>query len=149
MATTSPDNIWTPDSGDDYALTVDLAATADTIQAALNSKVSTVGYDSGNVPITLNGGWSNFSGTASVRVRGGMASLNGRISAAASGPTQVAFVLPGFAFPSEERVTTVMRAAGNTYETLIIGVNGSVTFFNLTLPAADYRLASIPPWPVA
>lgn len=37
MATTSPDNIWTPDSGDDYALTVDLAATADTVQAALNT----------------------------------------------------------------------------------------------------------------
>lgn len=36
MATTSPDNIWTPDSGDDYALTVDLAATADTVQDALN-----------------------------------------------------------------------------------------------------------------
>lgn len=35
MATTTPDNIWTPDSGDDYALTVDLAATADTVQAAL------------------------------------------------------------------------------------------------------------------
>lgn len=41
MATTSPDNIWTPDSGDDYALTVDLAATADTVQTALNSRVST------------------------------------------------------------------------------------------------------------
>lgn len=37
MATTSPDNIWTPDSGDDYALTVDLAATADTIQDALTN----------------------------------------------------------------------------------------------------------------
>lgn len=37
MATTSPDNIWTPDSGDDYALTVDLAATADTIQDALTA----------------------------------------------------------------------------------------------------------------
>lgn len=37
MATTSPDNIWTPDSGDDYALTVDLAATADTVQDALTS----------------------------------------------------------------------------------------------------------------
>lgn len=40
MATTSPDNIWTPDSGDDYALTVDLAATADTVQTALNNHVS-------------------------------------------------------------------------------------------------------------
>lgn len=37
MAVTSPDNIWTPDSGDDYALTVDLAATADTIQDALTA----------------------------------------------------------------------------------------------------------------
>lgn len=44
MATTSPDNIWTPDSGDDYALTVDLAAMADTIQDALNeSKTYRVG----------------------------------------------------------------------------------------------------------
>lgn len=34
MATTSPDNIWSPDSGDDYALTVDLAAMADTVQDA-------------------------------------------------------------------------------------------------------------------
>lgn len=35
MATTSPDNIWSPDSGDDYALTVDLAAMADTVQDAI------------------------------------------------------------------------------------------------------------------
>lgn len=32
MAVTSPDSIWTPDSGDEYALTVDLAAMADSIQ---------------------------------------------------------------------------------------------------------------------
>jgi len=36
MATTSPDNIWTPDSGDNYALTTDLAATADSIQDAIS-----------------------------------------------------------------------------------------------------------------
>lgn len=36
MATTSPDNIWTPDAGDDYALTTDLAAMADTIQDAIS-----------------------------------------------------------------------------------------------------------------
>jgi len=34
MATTSPDDLWTPDTGDDYALTVDLAAFADTVQEA-------------------------------------------------------------------------------------------------------------------
>lgn len=38
MATTSPDNIWTPDGGDAYALTVDLAAMADTVQDALNKR---------------------------------------------------------------------------------------------------------------
>lgn len=37
MAVTSPDNIWTPDAGDQYALTTDLAATADTVQDALTA----------------------------------------------------------------------------------------------------------------
>lgn len=37
MATTSPDNIWTPDAGNPYALTVDLMATADSVQSALNA----------------------------------------------------------------------------------------------------------------
>lgn len=35
MATTSPDDIWTPDAGDNYALTTDLAAMADTVQDAI------------------------------------------------------------------------------------------------------------------
>lgn len=47
MATTSPNNIWTPDSGDDYALTVDLAAMADTVQDAItNNKTTFEGLDS-------------------------------------------------------------------------------------------------------
>lgn len=47
MATTSPDNIWTPDAGDDYALTTDLAAMADTIQDAITAnRVDLVGLDS-------------------------------------------------------------------------------------------------------
>ena len=37
MALTSPDNIWTPDSSDNYALTTDLAATADSIQDAITA----------------------------------------------------------------------------------------------------------------
>lgn len=37
MATTSPDNIWSPDAGDDYALTTDLAAMADTVQDAITA----------------------------------------------------------------------------------------------------------------
>lgn len=34
MATTSPDNIWSPDSGDDFKPTIDLPAMADSIQDA-------------------------------------------------------------------------------------------------------------------
>lgn len=35
MATTSPDNIWTPDATNPYQLTTDLAAMADTVQDAI------------------------------------------------------------------------------------------------------------------
>jgi hypothetical protein len=35
MATTSPDNLWSPDGVDPYALTTDLATMADTVQDAL------------------------------------------------------------------------------------------------------------------
>jgi hypothetical protein len=110
--------------------------------------VPLVTKDTGDVAISLNGGWTNGASPASYRVKGGMASLNGRISAA-TGASTVAFVLPPVARPSSERVTSVMLATGNDYQTLIIGSGGGVTFFNLVLPAADYRLASIPPWPVA
>lgn len=47
MATTSPDNIWTPDAGDDYALTTDLAATADTVQDAITSLRAAAGSTRG------------------------------------------------------------------------------------------------------
>lgn len=40
MATTTPDNIWTPDSQDDYALTADLAATAVSVQNALTRRAN-------------------------------------------------------------------------------------------------------------
>lgn len=61
MATTSPDNIWTPDSGDDYALTVDLAATADTVQDALTSLRDTVQAALDAMPFVQSGSIS-FSG---------------------------------------------------------------------------------------
>ena len=40
MATTSPDNIWTPDSGDNYDYVIDSAATAASIQNALTSRAN-------------------------------------------------------------------------------------------------------------
>lgn len=39
MATTTPDNLWSPDGGDAYALTTDLAAMQDTVQEAFNESV--------------------------------------------------------------------------------------------------------------
>lgn len=42
MATTSPDNIWSPDSDDQYTPTVDLAAMADSVQDAITSNVNTL-----------------------------------------------------------------------------------------------------------
>lgn len=53
MATTSPDNIWSPDSGDDYALTVDLAAMADTVQDAINdNRVGRIGTNAERLALT-------------------------------------------------------------------------------------------------
>lgn len=40
MATTSPDNIKTPDAGDQYALVQDLGAMADTVQNALTRRAN-------------------------------------------------------------------------------------------------------------
>lgn len=40
MAVTSPDDLWTPDSGDDYALTTDLAAGMDSVQDAFKVRAN-------------------------------------------------------------------------------------------------------------
>lgn len=57
MAVTSPDNIWTPDSGDDYALTTDLAAMADTVQdALLNRSTYRMGTDADRTAASLPNG---------------------------------------------------------------------------------------------
>lgn len=37
MATTSPDNLWSPDSTDDYDFTIDAAAMQSTVQAAISA----------------------------------------------------------------------------------------------------------------
>lgn len=63
MAITSPDDIWTPDAGDDYALTTDLAAMADTIQDAITAnRVNLKGLDStrpanGSAGLTAGMSW--------------------------------------------------------------------------------------------
>lgn len=42
MATTSPDNLWSPNPTDPYNLTLDLAQMQSTVQTALNSKQGTL-----------------------------------------------------------------------------------------------------------
>lgn len=103
-------------------------------------------YDTGDVDLTLQANWSDSAQDSTYRVRNGVASLNGRL-AAASGAGTTAFQLPAEARPSSTRTTSVMTGT-NVFETVIIQAGGNVIFFNLTTPAGDYRLASIPPWPV-
>lgn len=53
MVTTSPDNIWSPDSGDDYALTTDLAGMADTVQDAITAnRVGRIGTNAQRLALT-------------------------------------------------------------------------------------------------
>ncbi|QOC59370.1 hypothetical protein SEA_LIFES_44 [Microbacterium phage Lifes] len=59
MATTSPDNIWTPDAGDDYALTTDLAAMADTIQDAITANNNNLSGLDANRPANGSPGLAN------------------------------------------------------------------------------------------
>lgn len=142
--------IWSPDNSDQYALVQDLARMADDIDEALQVIVDDQ-LGTGDVLISLNGGWTVEPGTTgsppSFRVRSGIVSLNGRIRAG-TGATPHAFTLPVGARPTTERVTSVMTPA-NTFETLIVSPNGEVRFFNLSIPSNDYRLASVPGWAAA
>lgn len=47
MATTSPDNLWSPDAGDEYDLTVDMAASMQSVQAALEKRANSYRGTSG------------------------------------------------------------------------------------------------------
>lgn len=107
-----------------------------------------VRIDSGEVNLTLNGGWSNTAGTATYRVKNGYASLNGRL-ATSTGATATAFTLPAGARPSSQRVEMVSVGGTAGVQAVIINTNGVVTFSDMTIPTGDYRLASISPWPVA
>ena len=61
MTTTAGDSIWTPDSGDAYALSVDLAAMADTIQVGLDRRLRANEY----APMAFRGTAAQRSSTTS------------------------------------------------------------------------------------
>ncbi len=80
MATTTPDNIWTPDAGDDYAFTVDLARTADDIQDALQRRSATVGSDAERnaifpTPVKGNRVWRSDLGYETVYLSTGVSAV--------------------------------------------------------------------------
>lgn len=52
MVTTSPDNIFSPDSGAPYALTTDLAVMADSVQDALISRANRIGTSAARTAAT-------------------------------------------------------------------------------------------------
>ena len=73
MAVTSPDNIRTPDSGDQYALVQDLGVLADTTQAAISKRGNLyIGTAAQRTAFTtaVNGvNWQDTDGTAARYVR--------------------------------------------------------------------------------
>lgn len=91
MPVTSPDNIWTPDSGDDYALTVDLARTADDVQEALNRRPAPGSTNSG-IPYRMAAGSFTVpaSGVSTVTFPAGRFTVAPRVSVTVVGaPTNV------------------------------------------------------------
>ena len=158
MAATTPFlNLYKPGGGStglivpDEVVDIDRINTnmdsIDTWAQGIDTLVNVLRNSTGDVDIVLNGGWSDTIQNATVRVRNGWASMNGRLDAG-TGATMTAFTLPAGARPTAQFVSSVMTSS-NTLQTLIIQPGGDVIFYNLSLPASDYRLATVPPWPVA
>lgn len=152
-------NLYKPGGGSSGTITPDEVADVDRLNAdfdiidafalATDGRLDTLEAGYADAAIALNGGWTNVVGApvASVKRRGKLVSLNGRLNTGA-GATTNAFVLPVGFRPAEQRVTSV-QTGGNSMQTVIIGTDGVVTFFDMSIPTTDYRLASIPPWPAA
>lgn len=87
MATTSPDNIKTPDAGDQYALVQDLGALADTVQNALvkraNAYVGTSAQRTAFTTAPEGTSWQDTNGNKNKYIRQSgawrMPSFSGRV----------------------------------------------------------------------
>lgn len=149
MAVTSPDDIWTPDSGDDYALTTDLAAMADTIQDAINAhKNYRVGTNSDRLALSgadlfegltfyttdtnalwkYNGGWALYGfgpfKSAQVSAGGSGTVTNGSAMGALTGIAASQAITTGVA--CRAKVTLQYKFSANAVGCgAIVGVAGS------------------------
>lgn len=112
MATTSPDNLWSPDAGDDYALTTDTAAMQDTVQAALTALRAWVSSRPG-IPVATS------QGTVSSR------------AVPSQGSVTVAVTFPAGRFTVPPIVVT--GTTGNARDVTVSHDSVTTTGFNLYL----------------
>lgn len=137
MATTSPDNLKTPDAGDQYALVQDLGALADTTQAALvkraNSYVGTSAQRTAFTTAPEGTSWQDTNGNRNVYVRQSgdwrMPSFSGRV-----GP------FPLVAGGGNASMTVSIAAAGFAADPIVVQSLAVGTSRNL-----DLRLSSVSP----
>lgn len=125
MATTSPDNLKTPDSGDPYALVQDLGAFADTVQNALvkrgNSYVGTSAQRTAFTAAVEGTHWQDTNGGKAEWVRQGGV-----------------WVTPG----GDTGWVSCPLSAGQSGSIFVRKVNGVVYFKGETSQTANYPTAS-------
>lgn len=131
MATTSPDNLRTPDLGDQYALVQDLAALADLIQIALDRRANAfIGTSQERVAYTdtaTNGQlWKDTNGSKALWFKDGATWATVIPPAPAQARIRAGFVNFNNVTPSESQTQKVTFPA-NTFTQPPIVVLGSNT----------------------
>ena len=111
MATTSPDQIYSPDAGQQYALTQDLLAMADSIQAAITGIPRTSFW--GWTVLTPESGWSANTGALAPQVRrdGNVVYYRGGFYGGTAYTT--ASILPSWARPARTSAVWISNTANS------------------------------------
>ena len=103
--------------------------------------------DTGEQNIAYASGWATDSVQGTYRVVNGMCSMNGRIKATSGTGADKFTTLPVGVRPASQRTTFGYNSG--TYQTVIIDTDGGVSMYGRgTTAISDFRLATIPPWPV-
>lgn len=150
MATTSPDNLWSPDSPDDYNLVIDWAASMDSVQEALN-RIREYTDDTGwlDFPSPVNGFQKSTLFPPQYRKVGKRVDLRGQFYRSTA-PTSVttATVLPSGFIPQQfTGVYTVGFNDGTTPVRVEVLDNGEVqigcTITRVAPAAPGYSIAGL------
>lgn len=154
MATTSPDNIKSPNAGDQYALVQDLGALADTTQAALvkraNLYTGTSAQRTAFTTASEGTTWQDTNGTknrftrksgswvADHRFARGYFTLS--LAAGVTGTQDIQFPAGTFSIPPTVQLTGGTGTAAGTG--LNMWVSGSITTTGASISAARTTAAS-------